>query len=123
MFSGEMREGRLMAAQWDEIADLVEDSVGFKRGLLEFAQGARFQRQLREAARGFSRAAENPISALEYFVLEYRFENGTGLLDRYVAERRELTGRQREFLLGWKRSFHSLFELTGRDERGFNTRS
>ncbi|MFJ2190704.1 hypothetical protein ACIOJE_22695 [Kitasatospora sp. NPDC087861] len=99
---------------------LIERSSELKGELVAFAQGARFDRWLTplllEAA-GPQRQLEegDAIRITDNFILRYRLPDGSTVVDRFVAGRRDLTEVDRAMLLGWRDPVEGIFEIQRKD--------
>ncbi|MFI9360031.1 hypothetical protein ACIG5E_03045 [Kitasatospora sp. NPDC053057] len=99
---------------------LIERCAELKGELVEFGQGARFDRWLTplllEAA-GPERQLEESaaIRIIDNFILRYRLPDGSTVVDRFVAGRRDLTEADREMLLGWRDPVEGIFEIRRKD--------
>lgn len=110
----------------DDIKRLIARSGELKAELLSYAQTKRFDRyreaELRKAAE--MRGGEPPepgsdrwITAMDDFIMTFRFPDGTGVIDRYLAARgKNLRKSDRELLRGWLDPVDGIFELKSRDE-------
>lgn len=99
---------------------LIERSSDLKGELVAFAQSARFDRWLTplllEAAGPERRLDEGEaIRIIDHFILRYRLPDGSTVVDRFVAGRRELTEADREMLLGWRDPVEGVFEIRRKD--------
>ncbi|MFE1316550.1 hypothetical protein [Kitasatospora phosalacinea] len=102
------------------LADLVERSAELKGALVAFAQSARFDRWLTplllEAAGPERRLEEaEAVRIIDHFILRYRLPDGSTVVDRFVAGRRDLTEVERELLLGWRDPVEGIFEIRRKD--------
>lgn len=110
----------------DDIKRLIARSGELKAELLSYAQTKRFDRyreaELRKAAE--MRGGEPPepgsdrwITAMDDFIMTFRFPDGTGVIDRYLAAHgKNLRKSDRELLRGWLDPVDGIFELKSRDE-------
>ncbi|MEU3603902.1 hypothetical protein AB0E83_00300 [Streptomyces sp. NPDC035033] len=101
-------------------ADLIERSAELKERLVTFAQSARFERWLTplllEAAGPERQLDEGEaIRITDHFVLRYRLPDGSTVVDRFVAGRKDLTAADREMLLGWRDPVEGVFEIRRKD--------
>lgn len=104
---------------------LVADSEALKRQLVAFAESARFDRwrepELAKAAGAGDDAAPRKgsdrwASAMDDFVMTYRFADGTGVIDRFLAARgKDLRKSERRMLESWRDPVDGIFELRARD--------
>lgn len=100
--------------------DLVERAGQLKPMLVEFALSPRFDRELSAViARNFSGgvvADESVFSmVLDHFALQHQLRSGNTVVEAFVAAHPELTGAERDMLLGWRDVVESFFEVTGKD--------
>ncbi len=106
------------------VADLVERSAELKGELMTFSARApyseAFNRILRE--KGVMRGDVVILddegefgTLLDSFLLEHRFSDGRTLVGHFLDARPDVTGADRELLLGWRNVVEGLFEVTGRD--------
>ncbi|WBP87753.1 hypothetical protein [Kitasatospora cathayae] len=99
---------------------LIERCAELKGELVEFGRSARFDRSLTplllEAA-GPQRQLEegDAIRIIDDFILRYRLPDGSTVVDRFVAGRRDLTEADREMLLGWRDPVEGIFEIRRKD--------
>ncbi|MEV7777682.1 hypothetical protein [Kitasatospora sp. NPDC088351] len=102
------------------LTDLIERSAELKGELVAFAQSARFDRWLTplllEAA-GPERLLDEgeAIRIIDHFILRYRLPDGSTVVDRFVAGRRDLSEADREMLLGWRDPVEGVFEIRRKD--------
>ncbi|WP_282685948.1 MULTISPECIES: hypothetical protein [unclassified Streptomyces] len=110
----------VQGASGPSLTDLIERSAELKGRLVAFAQGARFDRWLtpllREAA-GPERLLDEgeAIRITDHFILRYRLPDGSTVVDRFVAGRKDLTAADREMLLGWRDPVEGVFEIQRKD--------
>jgi hypothetical protein len=103
------------------LTDLIERSVELKGQLVAFGQSARFDRWLTplllEAA-GHERQLDEgeAIRIIDHFILRYRLPDGSTVVDRFVAGRKNLTAVDREMLLGWRDPVEGIFEIQRKEE-------
>lgn len=105
------------------LADLIERSAELKGELVAFAQSARFDRWLTplllEAAGPERRLDEgDAIRIIDHFILRYRLPDGSTVVDRFVAGRRDLSESDRQMLLGWRDPVEGIFEIRRKDGDG-----
>ncbi|MFJ7909718.1 hypothetical protein [Kitasatospora sp. NPDC096204] len=99
---------------------LIERCAELKGELVEFAQSARFDRWLTplllEAA-GPERQLDEAeaIRIIDHFILRYHLPDGSTVVDRFVAGRRDLTEADRTMLLGWRDPVEGIFEVRNKD--------
>ncbi|MFD0503269.1 hypothetical protein ACFQ0G_10765 [Streptomyces chiangmaiensis] len=98
------------------LTDLIERSAELKGQLVAFGQSARFDRWLTplllEAAGPERRLDEGEaIRIIDHFILRYRLPDGSTVVDRFVAGRKDLTAADREMLLGWRDPVEGIFEI------------
>jgi hypothetical protein len=99
---------------------LVRRSGDLKGELVDFAQGSRFARSLRQALKErFAGTAavdeEQFINFLDWFVLQHRLPDGRTVAERFVAARPDLSNEERAMLLGWRDVVEGIFEVQRRD--------
>ncbi|MDV9188493.1 hypothetical protein R6L23_09740 [Streptomyces sp. SR27] len=100
--------------------DLIARSAELKKKLVAFAQSARFDRWLTplllEAAGPARQLDEGEaIRITDHFILRYRLPDGSTVVDRFVAGRKDLTAADREMLLGWRDPVEGVFEIQRKD--------
>ena len=103
-------EGRLAVA--------IERSAELKRNLVEFACSPRLERSLAAAMleAGLEELDEADwIGTIDRFALQYRFNDGKTVVDRFVARRPDLDAADREMLIGWRDPVEGIFEIQGQD--------
>ncbi|WP_327343305.1 hypothetical protein [Streptomyces europaeiscabiei] len=103
------------------LTDLIERSAELKGQLVTFGQSARFDRWLTplllEAAGPERRLDEGEaIRIIDHFILRYRLPDGSTVVDRFVAGRKDLTAVDREMLLGWRDPVEGIFEIQRKDK-------
>lgn len=103
------------------VEELVARSAALKCELVEFAQHARFARQLtaclNDAGDGWLLDEGTTVRTIDHFALEYRLQDGATVVERFVAQRRpSLAADERAMLLGWREVVEGLFEVCRRDE-------
>jgi hypothetical protein len=98
--------------------DLVERAGDLKTGLIEFALSPRFDRELSAVvAENFPDGRvidESMLSmVLDHFALQYRLPTGSTVVEAFTAAHPELTGAERDMLLGWRDVVvEGVFDLT-----------
>lgn len=99
---------------------LIERSGAFKRALLQFSQSRRYRREFQKAVR--ERFGEVVVgdeaevqNFFDYFILQHRLADGRTLVDHFVAEHPELSGRERAMLLGWQDLVDGIFVVERRE--------
>ncbi|WP_248870948.1 hypothetical protein AAGT00_19070 [Streptomyces cavourensis] len=102
------------------LAGLMERSAELKGELVTFAQSARFDRWLTPLlleASGPERQLDEgeAIRITDHFILRYRLPDGSTVVDRFVAGRKDLTTADREMLLGWRDPVEGIFEIQRKD--------
>ncbi|MFE7590244.1 hypothetical protein ACFU6K_12645 [Kitasatospora sp. NPDC057512] len=95
---------------------LIERSSELKGELVSFAEGPRFDRWLTPLllkASGPQRQLEegDAIRIIDNFILRYRLPDGSTVVDRFVAGRRDLSEADRAMLLGWRDPVEGIFEV------------
>jgi hypothetical protein len=107
---------------WDEasLRRLIERSSELKGELVAFAQSARFDRWLTplllEAAGPQRQLKEgDAIRIIDNFILRHRLPDGSTVVDRFAAARRDLTEVDREILLRWRDPVEGIFEIRRKD--------
>ncbi|MFJ8440200.1 hypothetical protein [Kitasatospora griseola] len=102
----------------DEVSlrGLIERCAELKGELVEFAQSALFDQWLTplllEAAGPERQLDETEaVRITDHFVLRYPLPDGSTVVDRFVAGRRDLTEADREMLLGWRDPVEGIFEI------------
>ncbi|MFF8710345.1 hypothetical protein ACF07T_02725 [Streptomyces sp. NPDC015184] len=118
----EAAQGAHQGAREPSLADLIERSAELKGQLVTFAHSARFDRWLTPLlmdAAGPARQLDEgeAIRITDHFILRYRLPDGSTVVDRFVAGRKDLTPSDREMLLGWRDPVEGVFEVR-RKERG-----
>lgn len=98
------------------LSDLIERSAELKEQLVAFGQNSRFDRWLTplllEAAGPERQLDEGEaIRIVDHFILRYRLPDGSTVVDRFVAGRKDLTAADREMLLGWRDPVEGIFEI------------
>ncbi|MFE9258487.1 hypothetical protein [Streptomyces sp. NPDC006879] len=112
----EAAQGAHQGAGEPSLDDLIDHSAELKGDLVAFAQSARFDRWLTplllEAAGPAGQLDEGEaIRITDHFILRYRLPDGSTLVDRFVAGRKDLTATDREMLLGWRDPVEGIFEI------------
>ena len=102
------------------IASLVERSADLKRELLEFSQQPRFDRDRREVLQDYlgNRFVDDElelVAALDHFLLQHELRSGQTVVERFVTNRPDLPGDERELLLGWRDVVEGIFEVEWHD--------
>ena len=115
-----------MADGSEEIRRLVGRSGELKRELVAFARSARFDRYREEELRKAAAEGEDPpapgsdrwVQAMDDFVMTFRFPDGTGVIDRFLASSgTDLRKADRRLLEGWRDPVDGVFELRARSDR------
>ena len=102
----------------EDLAVLIERSVGLKRALVDFACSPRWKRSLAAAMleADLQEIDEaDAINTIDRFTLQYRLPDGQTVVDRFVASRPDLEATDREMLLSWRDPVEGIFEIRGRD--------
>lgn len=103
------------------LTDLIKRSAELKGQLVAFGQSARFDRWLTplllEAA-GLERQLDEgeAIRIIDHFILRYRLPDGSTVVDRFVAGRKDLTAVDREMVLGWRDPVEGIFEIQRKEK-------
>jgi hypothetical protein len=100
--------------------DLVERAGHLKPMLVDFATSPRFDRELAAViARNFPDGVVTDESVfsmvLDHFALQHRLPSGNTVVEAFIAVHPELTGAERDMLLGWQDVVESIFDIAGRD--------
>ncbi|MBW8736581.1 MAG: hypothetical protein JF621_05395 [Streptomyces turgidiscabies] len=103
------------------LTDLIERSAELKGQLVAFGQSARFDRWLTplllEAAGPERQLDEGEaIRIIDHFILRYRLPDGSTVVDRFVAGRKDFTAVDREMLLGWRDQVEGIFEIQRKEK-------
>ncbi|WP_155057253.1 hypothetical protein [Streptomyces blattellae] len=114
-------QGRHQSGGGPSLADLIERSGELKGQLVAFGQSARFDRWLTplllEAAGPERQLDEGEaIRIIDHFILRYRLPDGSTVVDRFVAGRKDLTAVDREMLLGWRDPVEGIFEVQRKEK-------
>ncbi|MEV8392685.1 MULTISPECIES: hypothetical protein [unclassified Streptomyces] len=116
----EAAQGAQQGAGALSLNDLIEHSAELKAQLVAFAQSARFERWLTplllEAAEHARQLDEGEVIRItDHFILRYRLPDGSTVVDRFVAGRKDLPPSDREMLLGWRDPVEGIFEIRRKD--------
>lgn len=116
----EAAQGAHQGAHEPSLADLIERSAELKGRLVTFAQSARFDRWLTHLlleAAGPERQLDEgeAIRITDHFVLRFRLPDGSTVVDRFIAGRKDLSATDREMLLGWRDPVEGVFEVRRKD--------
>ncbi len=100
--------------------NLIQRSGDLKRDLLEFGQGPRFDRALRQAlTEHFGPtivANEGEVgNFLDWFILQHRLSDGRTVVDHFVSAHPELPEAERAMLLGWQGVVEGIFAVQRQD--------
>jgi len=100
--------------------DLLDRAGHLKGMLVEFALSPRFDRELSAViARSFPDGVVTDESAfsmvLDHFALQHRLPSGNTVVEAFAAAHPELTGAERDMLVGWRDVIEGVFEVTGKD--------
>jgi hypothetical protein len=103
------------------LAVLIEHSGELKRQLVQFAQGPRFEPELRGkllevAGDDMTMDEATWIRIVDDFIFGYRFPDGTTVLDKFIQENQDLPAAEREMLQGWSTQVDGIFELRRKHE-------
>jgi hypothetical protein len=103
------------------LTDLIKRSAELKGQLVAFGQSTRFDRWLTplllEAAGPERQLDEGEaIRIIDHFILRYRLPDGSTVVDRFVAGRKDLTAVDREMLLGWRDPVEGIFEIQRKEK-------
>ncbi|WP_316755415.1 hypothetical protein [Streptomyces herbicida] len=113
---GDVVQGTHQGAGDPSLTDLVQRSAELKRQLVAFGQSSRFDRWLTplllEPAGPERHLDEGEaIRIVDHFILRHRLPDGSTVVDRFVAGRKDLTVADREMLLGWRDPVEGIFEV------------
>src|SRR5680860_1008377 len=93
----------------------LERAAELKADLVEFALTPPFQRPLREHTRRCVHpeldAESQAIESVESLLFEHRYDDGSTVLDRFIARNRKLAEPDIELLGSWNDSVHGVFEV------------
>ncbi|WP_405881158.1 hypothetical protein OG762_22720 [Streptomyces sp. NBC_01136] len=114
-------QGTHQGAGEPSLTDLIKRSAELKGQLVAFGQSTRFDRWLTplllEAAGPERQLDEGEaIRIIDHFILQYRLPDGSTVVDRFVAGRKNLTAVDREMLLGWRDPVEGIFEIQRKEE-------
>jgi hypothetical protein len=103
------------------LAVLIEHSGELKRQLVQFAQGPRFEPELRGkllevAGDDMTMDEATWIRIVDDFIFGYRFPAGTTVLDKFIQENQDLPAAEREMLQGWSTQVDGIFEFRRKHE-------
>jgi hypothetical protein len=111
--------GALDSGSVDDLTQLLKRSSDLKRQLVGFATQSRFEEHLNpllnDVATSDGQMTEPEfIQVLDAFIMQHRFKDGSGLIDRFLqSRRRELDDADARLLLGWKDPVQGVFQLSG----------
>lgn len=99
---------------------LLERAAQLKEELVAYAEHRRLRKELDRALReqfGPVPPADEAdlVDALERFAFEYRLHDGRTVVERFVADRRDLSETDRAILLGWRDAVEGVFEVEWRE--------
>lgn len=100
--------------------DLVERAGDLKGMLVDFALSPRFDRELSAVVEehfpdGLITDESMFSMVLDHFALQYRLPSGSTVVEAFTAAHPELTGAERDMLLGWRDVVEGVFDVTGKD--------
>ncbi|MGE5288014.1 MAG: hypothetical protein ACM3ML_12585 [Micromonosporaceae bacterium] len=100
--------------------NLVERAGHLKPMLVDFALSPRFDRELSAViARNFPGGVVTDESVfsmvLDHFALQHRLPSGNTVVEAFIAAHPELTGAERDMLLGWRDVVEGIFDIAGKD--------
>ncbi|ALL85846.1 MULTISPECIES: hypothetical protein [unclassified Pseudonocardia] len=103
--------------------DLLARYAVLKGDVVEFALQPRFSRRFREFLAGswVPDGVGDEIAIIDRFVQQYRWPDGRTVIDRFLAERPDIVGAEREHLLGWRDVVEGVFEIDRHDRGGVCT--
>ena len=94
---------------------LLERAATLKGELVDFALAPPFQRLLREQLKRCAHPEldgdSQVIEAVDALLFEHRYDDGSMVLDRFLAKRRSLTPGDRGLVESWRESVHGIFEV------------
>ncbi|MCX4686645.1 hypothetical protein OG401_20420 [Kitasatospora purpeofusca] len=99
---------------------LIARSSELKGELVSFAQGPYFDRWLtplllEKAGSERLLNEDDTIRITDNFILRYRLPDGSTVVDRFLAGRRDLSEADRAMLLGWRDPVEGIFEVRRKD--------
>ncbi|AWW35335.1 hypothetical protein [Streptomyces cadmiisoli] len=118
---GDAERGRHRGVGGRSLTGLIERGAELKGELVAFGQSSRFERWLThllvEAAGPEGLLDEGEaIRIVDHFVLRYRLPDGSTVVDRFVAGRKDLTAADRDMLLGWRDPVEGIFEVQRKEK-------
>lgn len=100
----------------DEVRRRVTRAAELKTQLVSFALTAPFQKPLRSLVRELEPLQMEPkselIYACELLLFEHRYDDGSTVLDRFVAKARGLDAADVALVRGWADAVEGIFEVT-----------
>jgi hypothetical protein len=91
-----------------DVQRLIARSRDLKRELIDFAEHKRFDRWLEPIAAKAARTADPKqceaewVRGLDDLVMTFRFPDGGGIIDRFLAVRKDLADDDRKLLETWR---------------------
>ena len=98
------------------IDEAMEHAGALKRRLVQYGEAKQFASDLVEAQLHYFDSPE-PVSSpqyvnfLDYFLLQYRLQDGSTIVDHFVSETPDLPQSDKDILMGWKNVVEGLFEI------------
>jgi hypothetical protein len=115
-----------MSAPLDDLtARLLDRSGAIKRSMVEFSQRREFRDLVAQAAveRNDIRLFppdKDRINTIDYFMLQFRFDDGSSFVERFLAAHSELLAEERAMVRGWSTTVEGVFEVTAVDDQSLH---
>ena len=95
-------------------------AADLKRRLVDFAMTAPYERHLRQQLRDLQSSShseeDRTVMAVEALLFEFEYDDGSSILDRFLARQQRLTPQERGLIDRWGDSVFGVFEIRDRLE-------
>ncbi len=107
------------------VSEILKKAAELKSKLVDFAHSAQFNKEFKKAIKkkfgdpAVFEAEEEFVDFVDWFMLEKRFKDGETVLEKFIKTDTNLTEKEKEILLGWKKTKSLLFTVQKKLRDGF----
>ena len=107
------------------VSEILKKAAELKSKLVDFAHSAQFNKEFKNAIKkkfgdpAVFEAEEEFVDFVDWFMLEKRFKDGETVLEKFIKTDTNLTEKEKEILLGWKKTKSLLFTVQKKLRDGF----